>query len=156
MLKHSQSEDIPLYHPSIKERPSFLSTDSPRPSLPCTAALGKNRGFQEGKDSHGLSNSSVRDLWQVLSPLWVLVTWALKWVRATDTHSDVCKVRQLSLLGHHTSSGLGTHWRECWWKSGDSRSCLGQPRGSRPAGCSREAKNPSFSLKISRLLHLAN
>lgn len=93
---------------------------------------------------------------QVLSPLWVLVTWALKWVRATDTHSDVCKVRQLSLLGHHTSSGLGTHWRERWWKSGDSRSCLGQPRGSRPAGCSREAKNPSFSLKISRLLHLAN
>lgn len=70
MLKHPQSEDIPLYHPSIKERPSFLSTDSPRLSLPCTAALGKNRGFQEGKDSHGLSNSSVRDLWQVLSPLW--------------------------------------------------------------------------------------
>ena len=30
------ARDMPLYHPSIKEGPSFLSTDGPRPLLPCT------------------------------------------------------------------------------------------------------------------------
>ena len=47
-------------HSSSKERPSLLSSDDPRPSPPCRAALRKNRGFQEGKDSHGLSNCNLQ------------------------------------------------------------------------------------------------
>ena len=61
VLKHPQSEDTPLSQSRVEEGPSFLSTDGPRPSPPCRAALRKNRGLPEGQDSHGLSSPSARD-----------------------------------------------------------------------------------------------